>query len=138
MKKMVKLLGMMAVLLWLTAFSVSAQPGNDRGQHGDHGYWMPDSCRIQLMVDDLSKELTLTDKQKQNIEEIHYAHIAEVKDLRNKYPNDCVGERNARFQLREKMNDDTRKILNKDQQKKYDEFMSDRRDPHGRPHVHRK
>ncbi|MBA7577122.1 hypothetical protein ES708_18968 [subsurface metagenome] len=79
MKKMIKFSGIMAVLIWVTAFTASAQPGYGKGHHGRHGHWVSDSCRVQLMVDDLSKELSLTDEQKQKIEEIHYAHINEVK-----------------------------------------------------------
>ncbi|MBA7529525.1 hypothetical protein ES705_21723 [subsurface metagenome] len=136
MKKMIKFSGIMAVLIWVTAFTASAQPGYGKGHHGRHGHWVSDSCRVQLMVDDLSKELSLTDEQKQKIEEIHYAHINEVKELREKYQNDCVGARDARIQLRQKMDDEVKKILNKEQQAKYEEFMSERRGPHGKHYGH--
>ncbi|MGD2036050.1 MAG: hypothetical protein PVF73_13385 [Bacteroidales bacterium] len=135
MKKMLIISGM-AALITLSGSTAFAQYGQGRGYYGEPGPWRSDSCRIQLMVDDLSGELSLTEEQREKIEKIHYAHIREVNDLRNKYWNDCVEERNARFQLREKMDADVVKVLNEDQQKKYYEFMGERRGPHGRHHRH--
>lgn len=132
MKKMVKLTGMIALTLLLTAYSAYAQPGHGKGQRGQFNHWGPDSCRVQLMVDDLAKELSLSDKQRHEIEELHYAHMAEAQELRGNYRNDCVRERNARLELREKIDIETRKVLDKGQQEKYDDFISERRGPHGR------
>jgi len=134
MKNKVMFSGTVTVLILITSLAVSAQPGQGKGHHEEHGHWKPDSCRIQLMVDDLAKELSLSEDQKKQIEEIHYAHINDVDKIHNEYKNDCVGEREARNQLREKMDADVKKVLNKEQQTMYDEFMKERRGPHGNHH----
>lgn len=136
MKKNVKFSGTLTVLILLTSLAVSAQPGQGKGHHGGQGHWKPDSCRIQLMVDDLVKELSLSEEQRKQIEEIHYAHIDDVEKIHTEYKdkNDCVGERNARIQLKEKMDAEIKTILNKEQQTLYDEFMRERRGPHGNHH----
>ncbi len=132
MKNILKFSGIITALMLVTSIAVSAQPGQGRGPHGGHGHWRSDSCRVQLMVDDLAKELSLSDKQRKEIEEIHYAHISEVQKLHKEYEskNDCVGERNAHIQLKEKMDAEVKKVLDKEQQTLYDEFMKERRGPH--------
>ncbi|MBN2524170.1 MAG: hypothetical protein JXB24_12940 [Bacteroidales bacterium] len=136
MKKTVIFSVAMTAFLWIGSSIVSAQTGYGRGFHDGPGTWMTDSCRILLMVDDLSKELSLTEEQKLEIEEIHYAHISEMKQLRNKYKNDCVGEREARFQLRDKLDKDVKAVLTKEQQEQFDSFLCERRGPHGKHHGH--
>lgn len=120
----------------ITSVSLYSQQGPGKGHHGMHGHRMSDSCRVQLMADDLAKELSLSDKQKKEIEEIHYAHMIEVEKLHKEYEskNDCVGERNAHIQLKEKMDADVKKVLDEKQQTLYDEFMKERRGPHGNHH----
>lgn len=134
MKKNVKFSGTLTLLILLTSMAVSAQPGQGKGHHGGHGHWKPDSCRIQLMVEDLSKELSLSEDQKKQIEEIHYAHMNDVEKIHEEYKNDCVRDREECIQLREKMDADVKKVLNKEQQTLYDEFMKERRGPHGNHH----
>ena len=134
MKKNVKFSGTIIALILVTSLGVLAQPGQGKGQHGGHGHWKPDSCRIQLMVEDLSKELSLSEDQRKEIEEIHYAHMNDMEKIHMDYKNDCVGEREARIQLKEKMDADVKNILNKEQQTLYDEFMKERRGPHGNHH----
>jgi Spy/CpxP family protein refolding chaperone len=125
-----------AIVLATALFTVQAQPGYGHKHGRGHGYGYPDSCRIQLMVDDMKKALSLTDEQVDKIEQIHYAHIQEVKAIDEKYKNDCVGAREARWALRDKMDTDVKAILNEEQKSKYDEFIDDRRGPHGQHKQH--
>lgn len=118
------------VMIFGTVLSIQAQPRGGRGPGGGYGY--PDSCRIQLMVDDLRQEIGLNDQQVKNIEAIHFAHIAEVKAIRSEYRNDCVGARQAHWDLRAKVDGEVKALLNAEQGKKYDAFMAERRGPHGR------
>jgi Spy/CpxP family protein refolding chaperone len=114
--------------------SALAQPGH--GPHHGGGYGPPDSCHIQLMVDDMAQQLSLTDQQKQQVLEIHYKHMQDMKALQGKYRNDCVGEREARNQLRQQMHSEVMAVLNKYQQAKWDEFIKERCGPHGGHHGH--
>lgn len=127
---------LLSISFALFAFiTIGAQPpggGKGRGQ----GYRGPDSCRIQLRVDDMRQALDLSENQVKQIEEIHYAHVNEAKAIQKDYQDDCVGEREARRSLREKMDKEVKATLKKEQLAKYDEFMEARRGPHG--HRHKK
>jgi Spy/CpxP family protein refolding chaperone len=126
-------IGMIAFTVALFPLSsIQAQPGH--GPHHGGGYGPSDSCHIQLMVDDMAKQLSLTDQQKQQILNIHYKHMQDMKALQTKYKDDCVGEREARRQLWQQMHTDVKAVLNKDQQVKWDEFIQQRRGPHEGPH----
>lgn len=118
------------------AGSLSAQPGprhDHRGIHGPgYGPGAPDSCRIQLWVDDLRQALALNDDQVAEIKKIHYAHLEDVKSLSKKYQGDCVGEREARWNLRAEMDNQIKALLTEEQKNEYDSFMDGRRGPHGR------
>jgi hypothetical protein len=109
-----------------------AQQGHGPNNRG--GYGPPDSCHIQLMVEDMTKQLSLTDQQKQQILNIHYKHMQDMKTLQGKYKNDCVGENEARNKLSRQMHADIMTVLNKEQQTKWDEIMKDRGGPHGGHH----
>jgi len=117
-------------ILGIATMNMQAQAG--KGPH--HGHGMPDSCHIQMMIDDMATAIALTDVQKQQITEIHYAHMQEVKALHEKSTNDCEGNRIAHDQLRQKMDEDVKAVLNKEQQIKYDEFIKERRGPHKMHH----
>ena len=123
--------------LFMAVLSLSAQPPKGgKGQAHGHGpgSGMPDSCHVQLMVDDMRVALGLDEKQVQQIEEIHFSHISEVKAIDSQYQNDCVGARQARWDLRAKMDGEIKAVLSEDQAGKYDEFMENRRGPHGHGH----
>jgi Spy/CpxP family protein refolding chaperone len=109
--------------------SINAQPGP--GHHHGEGYGPPDSCHIQLMVDDMAKQLSLTDQQKQQILNIHYKHMQDMKALQDKYKNDCAGEQEARRQLREQVHNEVMAVLSKDQQAKWNEIIKEKHGPHG-------
>jgi Spy/CpxP family protein refolding chaperone len=134
MKNMFKFSSLIIALMMVASISAFAQHGPGKGPHGKHGRRMSDSCRVQLRVDDLVKELSLSEKQRKEIETIHYAHISEAKKLHKEYEskNDCVEERNARIQLKEKMDAEVKKVLDNEQKTMYDEFIKERRGPHGK------
>jgi Spy/CpxP family protein refolding chaperone len=140
MKSVVKVSLLLAMVFMIAVMNVEAQPGNGRGKAYDHGpgprHGYPDSCRIQLMVDDMKKALSLTDEQVDEIEQIHYAHIQEAKSIDEKYSNDCVAAREAHWALRDKMDSEVKGVLNDEQKNKYEEFMNERRGPHNSHKKH--
>jgi Spy/CpxP family protein refolding chaperone len=132
MKTIWKIGMIVSAITLLPLHDIKAQPGPGHPRGG--GFGPSDSCNIQLMVDDMAKQLSLTDQQKQQILEIHYKHMQDMKALQGKYKNDCVGEREARLQLRQKLDADIKAVLTQDQQTKWNEFIKNRRGPHGDPH----
>lgn len=140
MKSVLKVSVLSVMILLVAAWNVEAQPGNGRGKAYDHGpgprHGYPDSCRIQLMVDDMKKALSLNDEQVDKIEQIHYAHMQEAKSIDEKYSNDCVAARDAHWALRDKMDTEIKNVLKEEQKTKYDEFIKERRGPHGAHKKH--
>lgn len=133
MKKVVKISLVSAFVLVVAGLSVNAQPGHgpEDGRGHGHGYAYPDSCRIQLMVDDMKQALDLSDEQVKKIEQIHYTHMKEAQNLQNKYKGDCVGEREARRSMRDEIHKEIKEVLNDEQKVKFDEFIAQRQGPHG-------
>lgn len=137
MKTLVRL-SMVAVLIstfgimFAQAQDYGRGPGQGRGPGRGHGHGFgPDSCHLQLMVNDLAKEIGLSEKQEKEILELHYAHLAEMKSINTQYKSDCVGARDARIASREKMDESIKKVLTEEQAGLYDKFMESRRGPHG-------
>lgn len=129
-------ISMISVLtIAIAGLSVCAQSGYGDKHWRGHGVGYPDSCHIQLMVDDMKKALDLSEKQVDQIEQIHYAHIAEVKELKTEYQDDCVAVRDARIAMRDKVHADVKAVMNDEQQLKFDEFIAERMGPHGH-HAH--
>ena len=140
MKTIAKLSLLLVMVTTLAVFTTEAQPGYGKEWRGhDHSYgrgFRPDSCRIQLKVEDLSKVLSLTEDQKNEILKIHYAHMEEMKSISEKYQDDCVGEHEARIASRKKTREAVEKILTDEQQEKFDDYLSERGGPHGHRHRH--
>ncbi|MBN1951030.1 MAG: hypothetical protein JW801_07490 [Bacteroidales bacterium] len=140
---MMNRLAMMMILAGTFAVaSVTAQPGYGQGKGNGNGYghghgrgpghgFGPDSCHLQLMVNDAAKEVGLTEKQEAELLQLHYDHLAEIKTINANNKNDCVAARDARIASREKMDTRIKKMLSEDQLAKYDQFMQERRGPHG-------
>jgi Spy/CpxP family protein refolding chaperone len=140
MKKVVNISIVSAIILTIAGLTVNAQPGygKNHGKGHGHGYGYPDSCRIQLMVDDMKQALDLSDKQVKEIEQIHYDHMEEAKEMKSKYKNDCVAARDARIAMRDKVHQEIEAVLNDDQKVKFGEFIAQRKGPHGHHKGHRK
>ncbi len=136
MKTVVRISMISAMLFALAGLSVNAQNGMGPKQGSPPGHGYPDSCRIQLMVDDMREPLSLSDNQVQQIEQIHYNHMEEAKELRRKYKNDCVGARDARKEMRDQVQSEVKDVLNEEQKKQFDAFLAGRRSNHGPHHGH--
>ena len=130
----IKFVSALVLFFVVPASVILAQPGYGYGMgphHGrGYGMWRPDSCHVQLMVGDLAQQLSLTDAQQQKVLDIRLAHIDEINKIHAKYAGDCLGERDARWESRKKMDTQIKALLNDEQKQKYDQIMSQRRGPH--------
>ena len=138
MKAAIRISMISALFLMLAGYSVNAQYGRGHRHGPNRGHGHADSCRIQLRVDDMRESLSLTDDQVAAIEQIHYDHMQEAKDLRKKYEGDCVGERNARRALRDEIHKEINSVLDKDQQEEFEKIIAERKAHRGPHHGHRK
>lgn len=114
--KTMKKISMLLIAVLITTITVNAQ---QRGQQGPPQ--MPDEDQIEKIVDNLTKELSLTDNQKADITEKYTAHFKEVSELmENGRPDrEVMEEMKADFIA------DVNKVLTEDQQKKYEEFLEE-------------
>jgi Spy/CpxP family protein refolding chaperone len=127
-------------LLFGSLFFVSvitiAQPCKGKGPHHEcPGGQMPDSCRAKCMIDNLSKDLSLSDEQKQKVIAIHAAHFEQMKAMREQDSICMAKNREQHQQMRSQIDNEIKKVLTQDQNAKFDSLISERRGPHkGCPH----
>lgn len=114
---------LLAITVFLLSVAlVQAQPpgGGQGGQRGGPPP-IPNDQQIEQMVTDLSKELSLTEKQENQVSEAYYAHFEQLEGL--------VGDGSSRpdREVMEKLKDDfeteVKSYLTKDQQKQFDKYQ---------------
>jgi Spy/CpxP family protein refolding chaperone len=128
--------GLLISSLFFVSVVAMAQPCKGKGPHHDGpGGPMPDSCRAKCMIDNLSKELSLSEDQKQKVTAIHNAHSKEMKVL-HEQDSICMAKNKEQHELmRTEMDNEIKKILNDTQKVKFDSIMTEKRGPHkGCPH----
>lgn len=114
--------------IFLFSLIITAQPGPDGcPHHKKPGCNMPDSCRGKcMMIDNLSKDLSLTAEQTEKVKAIHAAHFQEMKTLREQDSICMAKNREQHMQLKEKMDSEIKALLTAEQKVKYDSIMAER------------
>jgi hypothetical protein len=137
LKVKVLLVTAIAILMNVAFVNINGQSGDTEYQYGRNTHEAPDSCRIQLMVEHLAKDLLLTNDQKQRILQINYAHMNDIKTIKAKFRNDCVGEDEAHRQAMQKKDDEIKAVLNDPQKAKFDDMLKKQKEPHHEGHGER-
>jgi hypothetical protein len=119
-----------ATILVLAFVIIHGRPCGKDFHHYRKSNVINDSCRIEVMVNEMAKELSLTDAQKQKILQISFSHSSDMNTIESKYKDDCVGAHEAHMQMMKNKQDEIRAVLNDDQRKKFDEFQNKMRDFH--------
>ncbi len=127
MKSKCTIFTVMILTLLLASVLVQAQPGPGRG-----GLMLPDSAGIAKMADDLDEAVGFTADQKTKVKKLLVAHFEEVKKQVTHSSGKRGEMRAARMELRGKLEEDIKKILNDEQKKKYEKYISERRKSFGR------
>jgi Spy/CpxP family protein refolding chaperone len=132
------ILGLEFILILILAFFVFRGHMCIKENHRDwRPHFMVDSCHVQGMVNDLSKELSLTEDQKQKILQISYSNMQDMNTIDSKYKNDLEGARKARMEQMHKKMDEIKAVLTDVQKTKFDELLNKRKGPyHGEPFGH--
>ena len=117
----------MIISLLLASVSVQAQPGPGRGAP-----MVPDSAGIAKMTDNLDEAVGFTASQKTEVKNLLVAHFEKVKKQMENPSGNRAEMRSARRELRSKLEEDIKKILNDEQRKKYEKYISERRKNFGR------
>lgn len=118
-KKITALIGI--TILMISVTNVSAQ--NRRPQERRMA---PDSTQIIKMVDNLAKELSLTDTQKAKIKELHLAQMEEMKANMESGKNDRKKMREEMEESRKELQEKVMELLTNEQKEKYIKLMEQR------------
>jgi len=115
-------LALVALVVMLGIVLTQAQPGGQQGPRP-----IPNDKQIKEMVSELSTELSLTEKQEQQVSEMFVAHFIEVKEVQDKYKTSHEAERKEMDSVRNEFKKEINSVLSKEQQKQFDEFMKNRK-----------
>ena len=106
--------------------SGSAGIGRRAGGRGNQPPAVPDSTRIVQMVEEMAGSLSLTDDQKDEVLELHFAHFAEVEARMAGANDDREEHREEMEALRAEFQNDVKALLDDEQKAKYEELMKER------------
>ena len=114
---------LVALISLFVAGNLSAQPGRD----GRRPPRLPDAERIEAMVEDLAKTLSLTEEQETAVLELHVAHFDAARELMEKNEGGRGDARQAMEDLRKDLEEQVGAVLDDDQRATYEKLMEDRR-----------
>lgn len=121
MKKVFKI--SVAVMLFVQVLTLPALAQ----ERPPHPPMLPDSVRIEKMVDELARELSLSAAQKQKIRDLHFAHFAKVKAMLEKNRE----EQRKRMEVsRKEFEKQITSELSKKQAEEFVRFTETHRGPH--------
>ncbi|MDD3321753.1 MAG: hypothetical protein PHS59_09960 [Paludibacter sp.] len=127
MKTNIKVSAKVIIIMIFTIFSSSilyAQPG--QGQGGQQGPPpIPNAKQVTALVNDLSKELTLSDTQKASVSKLYTAHFDELRKMTS---DNAKPKREEMDALKTDLEKQVKAVLTKDQQKKYAAYLK-KQDP---------
>ena len=110
-----------SLFLLFTAGNVNAQR---YGRQAGPGFYpdrnLPDSTRVDRMVERMAVDLELTGKQAEKIREIHYARVAEVRKQRAEMRKQAAEHRKEMDETREKVHEDVLAVLTDDQKEEFE------------------
>ncbi len=87
---------------------------------------LPDSSEIEVMVDTLAANLTLSDSVKSKVNRVYFASFTELKKELGGNRNDFRAMRNIRREITEKREKDTMALLNDKQKKAFTKIIEKR------------
>ena len=120
--KRVMCLAMFAAMLMFGVSAMAQEGGPPRGEgQGPGRRAMPSP---QERVDRLSTDLNLNDEQKAKIKKIFEAEADKMKALREDQSTPPEEKRPKMMEIRKASSDQVKAVLDKDQQKKYDEMQA--------------
>ena len=91
---------------------------------------MANSSQITNMLVKLAEEISLSEKQHQEIQELFITHFSEVREKMESNKKKHKIEREKMEEQREEFEGNVKSLLNEDQQSKFDDFMERQREHH--------
>lgn len=109
--------------LFLVAFalllSVTYAQAQQRGKQRPP---IPDAKSVVVIVDNLSEELALTNKQKEKVSGLYTDHFDLMREMVGDDKNSS-SEREVMKKVRDDFETEVKSVLNKEQNKKYDDYL---------------
>jgi len=127
MKKLLKTSGIMLVILLAVIFHTNQACAQNQPPQPPN--MLPDSTQIVKMVDELSKELSLSKSQKTKITELHFAHFEEAKAMMEKSKTEHEKNKEAMDIFRKKFEAQVSELLTDEQKTEFEDLMKNRRPP---------
>ena len=114
---------LLIVALMFTVGNIQAQPG---GQHGPPP--IPNDSQVKEIIVKLTKELSLSDSQEEQISALYYANFKEARALAAK-----KASRKEMEQLKAIFEKNVKSLLTSDQQKKFVAYQKKNQPQGGKP-----
>ncbi len=128
MKKVRRISKWAFVMILLTGISIANLQAQNRKPHFRHE--LPDSARMDKMMDHLSSELKLTDDQMAAIANSFHQHFKAVETVRERHAESREQERQEIEKLKESLDGAVIAVLTPEQQEQFKEFQKNRRPQH--------
>jgi hypothetical protein len=97
---------------------VSAQQGRPQGPPP-----IPNDDKIEVMVADLAKELSLTDQQNEQVSDLYFEHFETIKQQQKKNKGSRGTDREAMMKLDEELQNAIKGLLDEKQKELYDAYL---------------
>ena len=120
-----------ALLVLLSVSQLQAQQnGQQSGQQGPRP--IPNDQQIEEMVTDLSKELSLNEKQEEQISDLYIAHFKEVEKMREIQKEARDADREEMRNYRDSFEKEIKTNLSEEQQSQFDVYIKEKRSERGK------
>lgn len=93
---------------------------------------MPNTAQIETMVNEMAKELSLTDKQKDQVSEQFENHFKEMEKMRASSGDSQRPDREVMEKNKREFEKEIKAILTPEQQKQFDVFMKEQQSKRGK------
>ncbi len=132
MKKLKNIIRNSGIFLLSCLLLVMYETGEAQNQHQGQRNPppLPDSSQIVKMVDELSKELSLSEEQKTKISELHFAHFKEAKIRMEEDKKTHEKHRETMDAFRKEFETQMGELLSDEQKAEMEAYMKNRKPPH--------
>ena len=116
------LIGASLVMLLFAAGVDAQRPGRQNRPGFAEPPVRPDSAMVDKMMDRMAENLSLTGSQKEEIRELHYAHMADARKHQEKMRETAANHREEMEKSRQEMDKAITDVLDEGQKEKFESF----------------
>lgn len=128
MKQILQITKWTCVMMLLMGISIATLQAQNQKPHPPNQ--LPDSAQVDKMVAHISRNLQLSDAQKEAVSKSFHLHFDEVKRVRDKNAEVHQQERQQMEKLKKSLDDEILSVLTPEQQAQFKEMEKNRRPQH--------